>query len=818
MKSRICIAVLASAILIACCNVPPTELVITPTYGDIRTQIPDLLLTPTPTIKSAGLIAFSSGSATKSGLYTINTDGTNLAKIVDGQVERLKWSGDGKQIVFSKEGKTYATNTDGTNLTKLFDNPMDSFEWSGDGRQIAFSKDGEIYVVKADGADILQLTKSPAEDNNPTWSPNAFQIAFISERSGYYNIYIINADGSGIEQLYNDPSKIIRTTRQPSWSPDGARIAFIASPDNGAEQGNVFVINIDGTNLTELTQGTPGYYHDLTWSPDGTRIAFTTAINNYQQSGNIFAANADGTSLTQLTRETTDAHTPFWSPDGKHIVFYSDSESYMMNSDGSNLVNMGGVRSTSKSWSPDGSGLAFIGYKQLGVMNTDGFKSIILDSLEYDPTEVAWQPTLSANLKATPTQISRSLITPTPFSNMVKRIAFYSRRNFHEGFYVVDANGYNTTLLTWDTVNDHVTTDPNYNPAVWSPDRSRLIYYATDYKDYFLDVMKSDGTKLGQLPYGYFPRFSPDGTRIAYVTNHDCFTSGDRLYCNEYLNVMNADGSNLTRLFDGSLIGPPDWSPDGTRIVFNASHPCFFRAGGNNYCDDYRIFVVNADGSNLIALDAAKEEISRDPVWSPNGEQILFGIFDSTAPSTALFCLRCSDQLRVYIMNADGSNLIKLVDVPADRPVWSPDGKHIAYMTNFWNDGDHFGDEGDIYVVNTDGTHPIKVGSGPSRSYVWSPDGEQIAFLANFRSNSNSNSDGGDVYLVNWDGSNLTKLIDGPVTEFSWSLDWTQIAFTKQKITGITQEKVIYVTNANGSNPIQLTYADEYATSPILIP
>jgi Tol biopolymer transport system component len=101
-------------------------------------------------------------------------------------------------------------------------------------------------------------------DDSPAWSPNGQRIAFVSERdtdpaNGNYasQIYIMNADGSNLEKFGHHSSGAF----DPTWSPDGKQIAFRSYYDNTPD---IFVINVDGTGLAQLTFEGANYIPD--WS------------------------------------------------------------------------------------------------------------------------------------------------------------------------------------------------------------------------------------------------------------------------------------------------------------------------------------------------------------------------------------------------------------------------------------------------------------------------------------------------------------------------------------------------------------------------
>ena len=148
---------------------------------------------------------------------------------------------------------------------------------------------------------------------------------------------------------------------------------------------------------------------------------------------------------------------------------------------------------------------------------------------------------------------------------------------------------------------------------------------------------------------------------------------------NQEIYVMNADGSNQTRLTNNpGNDSDPSWSPDHTMIAFESD-----RDGNSN------IYVMNADGSNQNRLTNNPADDS-NPRWSPDGTKIAFNTNrDSTAQDNF-------QNQEIYVMNAaDGSNQTRLTynDVQDTGSSWSPDGTKIAFASN--KDGNP-----KIYVMN----------------------------------------------------------------------------------------------------------------------
>ena len=195
-------------------------------------------------------------------------------------------------------------------------------------------------------------------------------------------------------------------------------------------------------------------------------------------------------------------------------------------------------------------------------------------------------------------------------------------------------------------------------------------------------VMNVDGTNQTRLTDSpdreVMPAWSPDGTRIAYVTrigegNWDIY-------------VMDADGSNQTRLtFNLRIEQFPAWSPDSTRIAYVV-----------DFGAEASIFVMNADGSNQLNLthNASKDH---SPAWSPDGTRIAF-----SSP-------RIDANFDVWVMNADGTNPTRLTSGTGDEGMaaWSTDGTKIAFVTR---ESRHYPDDpGGIFVMNADGSGTVRL-------------------------------------------------------------------------------------------------------------
>ena len=291
------------------------------------------------------------------------------------------------------------------------------------------------------------------------------------------------------------------------------------------------------------------------------QIVFTSSRDDDNQ--DIWVISPDGSGLTRLTNDPWHSVAPAISPDGTKIAFTSQRtdpdrdppgpgppDIYVMNADGSSVVNLTGnvvksigikAANVAPAWSPDGSKIAFASDRDsdvnvdIFVMNADGTKPVNLTNNPFHDN----LPTWSAD---------------------GTKIAFESSRDFDSSIeiYAMNADGTAPTRLT-----------------------TRLA---------------SPGTNSGGSGQ---PAFSPNGTKIAFVTRVSAAFPGST---NEIW-VMNADGSNPVSLSQYPANNDyPAWSPDGTRMVFTA-----------NALED--LFVMNADGSNPTNLTNHPGRYQR-PAWS----------------------------------------------------------------------------------------------------------------------------------------------------------------------------------------------------------
>ena len=283
---------------------------------------------PAPT---GGIVAPETGESHFTNIHKLTSGGENA---------EAYFSQDGKRLIFqsTRDGRScdqeFVMNVDGSNVHRVS---------TGFGKTTCgyfYDGDRKIFFGSTHAADTACPAK-PDPSKGYVWGLDP------------YDIYTANPDGSGLKRLTNYGVY----TAEGTLSLDGHTIVFTSLKDGDLD---IYTMSVDGSNLKRLTFQ-PGYDGGPFFSPDGKKIVYRawhptdTALTNYQDllrqrlvrpnRMEIWVMNADGSDQHQITNLGGANFAPFFTPDGKRVIFSSnyknprsrDFELYLVNADGSGL-------------------------------------------------------------------------------------------------------------------------------------------------------------------------------------------------------------------------------------------------------------------------------------------------------------------------------------------------------------------------------------------------------------------------------------------------------------------------------------------------
>ncbi|KAJ8531153.1 hypothetical protein K7X08_026587 [Anisodus acutangulus] len=255
---------------------------------------------------------------------------------IDGSFPSFSPSGD--RIAYVRLPGLYVVNYDGSGLRKISSRTAFSTAWDPKRKGVVYTSFGPTFASESTEVDVIsinvddkdlnykQLTIGGQNNAFPSPSPDGKWIVFRSGRSGHKNLYIMDAlegEAGGLRRLTEGPW----TDTMCNWSPNGEWIAFASDRENpGSGSFEIYMIHPNGTGIRKVIQsGRGGRTNHPYFSPDGKYIVFTSdyaavsaePISNphhYQPYGDIFVIKSDGSQVRRLTHNSYEDGTPAWGP------------------------------------------------------------------------------------------------------------------------------------------------------------------------------------------------------------------------------------------------------------------------------------------------------------------------------------------------------------------------------------------------------------------------------------------------------------------------------------------------------------------------
>jgi eukaryotic-like serine/threonine-protein kinase len=396
-------------------------------------------------------------------------------------------------------------------------------------------------------------TSAPGPEFFPSLSPDGQLLAYAGREGGHWDVYVMPAGGGSPISLTADfPGDDV----QPAFSPDGRRLAFRSSRDGGG----LFVMGAAGEDTRRVLDR--GW--NPSWSPDGRELAFATqpvfdSPQDRPSPSELWTVSVEDGRTRRVT--TADAVQPAWSPHGQRLAYWglakgsSRRDLWTVAAGGGAPVPVteDDAVDWSPAWSPDGRHLYF---------SSDRGGSVNLWRIALDET--------SGRVRGRPERVT----TPAAFA--------------HHACFARDKGTLAYVSTSVEQELQRVAFDPRAARAVGEPQ-----------------------SLARDLRRPSFPDVSPDGEWVVYSQTEP----------QEDLLLSRLDGSGRRALTnDAARDRRPRFSPDGTRIAFYSDR------GGN-----YEVWTISRDGGGLrpITRDPRRRN-ARHPAWSPDGTRLFFSRTETT--------------------------------------------------------------------------------------------------------------------------------------------------------------------------------------------
>lgn len=183
-----------------------------------------------------------------------------------------------------------------------------------DAQRAVFSARGDVFTVPAEKGNVRNLTATPGiRERNPAWSPDGQTIAYLSDKTGEYEIWLQAADGKSPPRQLTKDSKTYKL--QLGWSPDSKYLVV-----NDAAM-NLWLVAAENGHLKRIDQSSTGEISDWNWSPQSGWLAYAIGKTNGFRS--LFLYNIEAGEKYRVTGDFSDDAAPCFDDKGRYLFFTS---------------------------------------------------------------------------------------------------------------------------------------------------------------------------------------------------------------------------------------------------------------------------------------------------------------------------------------------------------------------------------------------------------------------------------------------------------------------------------------------------------------
>ncbi|HUQ31152.1 MAG TPA: PDZ domain-containing protein [Pyrinomonadaceae bacterium] len=268
-------------------------------------------------------------------LFAYDTRTKKTRKVTNHTDYDALWpSGSGSELVYeaggyiyrldAKSGKeervpirVYGDFPDTVPYFKNVKSNVASFSISPTGARALFDARGDIFTAPAKEGEVRNLTLSQGvREISPAWSPDGRWVAYLSDRSGEYEIYVRPSDGTGEERRVTTDGDIWRFPLV--WSPDSRMLAY------GDKKQRLRYVNVETGRTVDVDHSSNNDITNYTWAPDSRWLAYTKLGDN--QFSEIWVYSVPEARTQKLTGGMTSDTEPVFDPKGRYLYFLSNRD------------------------------------------------------------------------------------------------------------------------------------------------------------------------------------------------------------------------------------------------------------------------------------------------------------------------------------------------------------------------------------------------------------------------------------------------------------------------------------------------------------